>query len=187
MELVRKQFSTRVNNYTIMCSPLINGLNYTTSYTDKDFKQIMMVLPPLEESPKLTETQKIVLNTRTMFTEIDHNYVGKPTEENIYSINNVFDKREDWVNTKQYGTEYYPNAERVFEEYITYGVFLLYCKDHYDENTTAKATKNVINLMTERGFIKMQEFTDTLFKVSSHNPNKTIEEWYPEFIKQLGR
>lgn len=184
---LEKQFSTRVNNYTIMCSPLINGLNYTTSYTDKDFKQIMMVLPPLEESPKLTETQKIVLNTRTMFTEIDHNYVGKPTEENIYSINNVFDKREDWVNTKQYGTEYYPNAERVFEEYITYGVFLLYCKDHYDENTTAKATKNVINLMTERGFIKMQEFTDTLFKVSSHNPNKTIEEWYPEFIKQLGR
>lgn len=184
---LEKQFSTRVDNYTIMCSPLINGLNYTTSYTDNHFKQIMMVLPPLEEAPEMTDTEKIVFNTRTMFTEIDHNYVGKPTKENIDSINKVFENREEWVNTKQYGTEYYPNAERVFDEYMTYGVFLLYCKDHFDENTTAKATENVILLMTERGFIKMQVFTDTLFEVSAQNPDKTIEEWYPAFIMQLGQ
>ncbi|MFB9108550.1 DUF4932 domain-containing protein [Flavobacterium gyeonganense] len=184
---LEKQFSTIVNNYTIMCSPLINGLNYTTSYTDNNFKQIMMVLPPLEELPNMTDSEKVVFNTRTMFTEIDHNYVGKPTKDNIDIINQVLGNREEWVNTKQYGTEYYPNAERVFDEYMTYGVFLLYCKDHFDKNTTAKTTKNIIDLMTERGFIKMQEFADSLFDVSSKNPNKTIEEWYPEFIKQLGK
>ncbi|WP_442845680.1 DUF4932 domain-containing protein [Leeuwenhoekiella sp. H156] len=183
---LENQFSTRVNNYTIMCSPLINGLNYTTSYTDKNFKQIMMVLPPLDELPNLTETEKLVFNTRTMFTEIDHNYVGKPTEEHVDSINKVFATRENWVDTDQYGTEYYPDPERIFNEYATYGVFLLYCKDHFDENTTANTTKEVIALMTERGFIKMKKFTDVLFDVSDQYPDQSVEEWYPEFIKQLG-
>ena len=183
---LESQFSTKVNNYTIMCSPLINGLNYTTSYTDRDFKQIMMVLPPLDELPHLTETQKLVFNTRTMFTEIDHNYVGKPTEEHIDSINKVFATRADWVNTDQYGTEYYPDPERIFNEYATYGVFLLYCKDHFNEITTANTTKEVIALMTDRGFIKMKKFTEVLFDVSAQYPNQMVEEWYPEFIKQLG-
>ena len=183
---LEEKFSTRVNNYSIMCSPLINGLNYTTSYTDNNFKQIMMVLPPLEESPELSENEKIVFNTRIMFTEIDHNYVGKPTEENIGLINGVFGNREKWVNASLTGTEYYPNAERVFNEYMTYGVFLLYCKDNFDVDALPNATQSVINLMTERGFVKMQEFTDILFNVSAQYPTKTVEEWYPEFIKQLG-
>jgi hypothetical protein len=182
---LEQQFDTKVNNYIVMCSPLINGLNYTTSYTDNNFKQIMMVLPPLEESPKLTDTEKAIFNTRTMFTEIDHNYVGKPTKENIKSINKVFENRDEWVNTKQYGTEYYPNPERIFDEYVTYGVFLLYCKDHFDENATKEATNDVINLMTERGFTQMKRFTQALFLVSSKYPNKKIEEWYSQFITQL--
>lgn len=180
------KFSTRVNNYSIMCSPLINGLNYTTSYADNNFKQIMMVLPPLEESPELSESEKIVFNTRIMFTEIDHNYVGKPTEENIELINEVFGDREKWIDTRQTGMEYYPNAERVFNEYMTYGVFLLYCMDNFGQEALPNTTQSVVNLMTERGFVKMQEFTDILFAVSAQYPGKTIEEWYPEFIKQLG-
>ena len=179
------KFSTRVNNYSIMCSPLINGLNYTTSYTDNAFKQIMMVLPPLDESMKLSENEKMIFNTRVMFTEIDHNYVGKATEDNVGLINEVFGDRERWVDVSQDGIEYYPNAERVFNEYMTYGVFLLYCKDRFGVDVTANATQDVVSLMRERGFVKMQEFTDILFDVSAEYPNKTIEEWYPEFIRQL--
>ncbi len=182
---LEKQFDTRVNNYTIMCSPLINGLNYTTSYTDNNFKQIMMVLPPLDEAPKLSEIEKTIFNTKSMFTEIDHNYVGKPTKDNIESINKVFENREKWVNTKQYGTEYYPTPERVFDEYMTYGVFLLYCKDYFDESAANKAVKDVVSIMTDRGFPKMQQFTDILLKVKAENPNQKIELWYPKFIELL--
>lgn len=182
---LEKQFDTKVNNYTIMCSPLINSLNYTTSYTDNDFKQIMMVLPPLDESSKLSEMENVIFNTRFMFTEIDHNYVGKPTEDNIESINKILRDREKWVDTKQYGIEYYPTPERVFDEYMTYGVFLLYCKDHFDEKTTNKAKNDVISIMEDRGFSKMKKFSEALFAVSSQNPNEKIEKWYPKFLEYL--
>ncbi len=182
---LEKKFNTQVNNYTIMCSPLINGLNYTTSYTDQNFKQIMMVLPPVTENPKLSQIDNVIFNTRGMFTEIDHNYVGNPTMKNREQIESVFKNREEWVDTSKYGTEYYPNPERVFDEYMTYGVFLMYCKDNFDSNVTKKASQEIRDLMTDRGFIKMEMFTENLFNVYDKNQNKKIDDWYPELINSF--
>lgn len=182
---LEKKFNTQVNNYTIMCSPLINGLNYTTSYTDQNFKQIMMVLPPVTENPKLSQIDNVIFNTRGMFTEIDHNYVGNPTMKNREQIESVFKNREEWVDTSKYGTEYYPNPERVFDEYMTYGVFLIYCKDNFESNVTKKASQEIRDLMTDRGFIKMEIFTENLFNVYDKNQNKKIDDWYPELINSF--
>jgi hypothetical protein len=178
---------TQVNNYTIMCSPLINGLNYTTSYTDNGFKQIMMVLPPVEEDPKLSQMDNIVLNTRIMFTEIDHNYVSNPTTQNKELIDNVFKNREEWVDTTKYGTEYYPNPERVFNEYMTFGLFLIYCKDNFSPDVAEKANQQVAELMTDRGFSKMKIFTENLLKIYDKNQNNKVDDWYPEFINSFSK
>jgi len=182
---LEKKLDTHVNNYVIMCSPLINGLNYTTSYTDNGFKQIMMVLPPVGENPKLSQKDNIILNTRIMFTEIDHNYVGKPTNQNKELIDIVFKNRDEWVDNTVYGTEYYPNAERVFDEYMTFGLFLIYCKEHFGQEETEKTNKEIIQLMNERGFIKMKIFAENLFKMYDKNQNKKIDDWYPEFINSF--
>lgn len=182
---LEKKCNTQVNNYTIMCSPLINGLNYTTSYTDNGFKQIMMVLPPVEEDPQLSQMDNIVLNTRIMFTEIDHNYVSKPTKQNKELIDNVFKNREVWVDTTKYGTEYYPNPERVFDEYMTYGLFLIYCKDHFSDDVTKRTNEQLTALMADRGFTKMKTFTENLLKIYDNNQHKKVDDWYPEFINSF--
>jgi len=182
---LEKKCNTQVNNYTIMCSPLINGLNYTTSYTDNGFKQIMMVLPPVEEDPQLSQMDNIVLNTRIMFTEIDHNYVSKPTKQNKELIDNVFKNREEWVDTTKYGTEYYPNPERVFDEYMTFGLFLIYCKDHFSDDVTKSTNQQLTALMADRGFTKMKTFTENLLKIYDKNQHKKVDDWYPEFINSF--
>ncbi len=182
---LEKKFKSKINSYIIWCSPLINGLNYTFELDDNHFKMAFMVLPPLDNYPKLSELENEIQNTRVMFTEIDHNYVNPPSNANEKTINELFKDRSIWVNEKINGTASYPNPIKVFNEYMTFGVFLLYCKDHYDEKTFMEATKGVISLMKDRGFPKMEAFTNLLFKAYADNRNKKIDDWYPQFLQMF--
>lgn len=184
-EWLEKNFDTRVNNYTVLTSPLINSLNYTTSYNDNGFLQILMVLPPLDEPQGRTEKENTVYNTRVMFTEVDHNYTGAPLKKFTSTINESLKEREKWVNVKQEGTEYYPNPLRVFDEYMTFAVFYLYCADQYadDSPTLTYAYRDLNEIMKQRGFIKMKEFNDELLSLRKKYPNKKIEELYPDLLE----
>ncbi|MFB6454148.1 DUF4932 domain-containing protein [Chitinophaga sp. Hz27] len=180
---LEKNFKNSINNYIVFCSPLINGLNYTGDFKNNNFQQIFMVLPPVDKLPDLTEKQNAIYNTRIMFTEIDHNYVGLPSDNNKESINQLFKDRNFWVNEKVYGISAYPNPIKVFDEYMTYGVFLLYIKEHYDDAAFTATTAELCQLMTGRGFPQMKLFTDNLLKVRAENPDKKIDDIYPAFLK----
>jgi len=182
---LEKNFYTKINNYTIMCSPLISGLNYTTSYTDNNFKQIMMVLPPLEKSLQLSEKQNTVFNTRIMFTEIDHNYVGKPSDKYIDQINVALENREKWIDKERTGAEYYPNPLRIFDEYMTFSTFYLFCNDKFlnDPETISYAYNDINSVMSERGFPKIKGFNDELLRLHIMSPDKKIDDLYPELLE----
>lgn len=182
---LEKNFKTTQNSYTIFCSPLINSLNYTGDFENNNFKLIYMVLPPLDTLEGLSERENELFNTRVIFTEIDHNYVKEPTIANREAINQYFENRKEWTNEDMEGVSAYPNPVKVFDEYMTFGVFVLYCKDNYDNNDFLAAKESVIALMKERGFPKMQEFINKLLKVRAENPDKKIDDIYPEFLKQF--
>jgi Domain of unknown function (DUF4932) len=182
---LEKNFKTTQDSYTIFCSPLINGLNYTGDFVNNNFKLIYMVLPPIDILENLTERENELFNTRVMFTEIDHNYVKVPSNANLETINQYFKDRKEWTNEDIKGVSAYPSPVKVFDEYMTFGVFVLYCKDNYDNKDFLSAKEGVISLMKERGFPKMQEFTDKLLSVRAENPNKKIDDIYPEFLKQF--
>lgn len=181
---LEKNFDTKVNSYVIMTSPLIHGLNYTTNYEDNNFNQIFLVVPPISYSEKLSETVNIISNTRYVFTEIDHNYVGNPTKKFENEINEALKNRELWVDTKQKGTEYYPTPRRIFDEYITWSLYVIYVSELFNNNQPAfdYAYQNVNDAMKGRGFPKIKEFTDQLIALRKNNPNKKFEELYPELV-----
>ncbi len=182
---LEQNFKTRINNYLILCSPLINGLNYTTKFEDQDFTQILMVLPPLDNDPARTARQNELFNTRVMFTEIDHNYVGGPSQTYKKDIDSAFKDRLVWVNDKTDGTYAYPNPLKVFDEYMTYGVFVLYCKDQYDAASYQEARKDVITLMADRGFPNMERFVTALENVRAAAPDQKIDDLYPRLLELL--
>ncbi|MEG1385832.1 DUF4932 domain-containing protein [Algoriella sp.] len=182
---LENNFETKVNNYVIMCSPLIGGLNYTTSYEDNDFTQIFLVVPPISNLENLSDINKIITNTRPIFTEIDHNYIGKPTDKYEKIINEALKTREIWVKTDKYGTKYYPNPKKIFDEYMTWSIYILYIMDYFKDNKAAfdYAYNDINSVMIDRGFIKIKEFNDTLIELRKNNPNNKIEELYPELIE----
>lgn len=183
---LEQNFTTRINSYQILCSPLINGLNYTGTLKSGDFKLIQMVLPPIDYNEKWTPEFTEAINTKSIFTEIDHNYVNKPSNDHEKEINEALKERSKWVDTTVYGTEYYQNPLKVFDEYMTFGVFLLYCEDIFKNSTaTLTAIYNEVNgVMTkQRGFIKMKEFADYLSTLRKTNKSKKIEELYPPLLR----
>lgn len=182
---LEQNFDTRINAYTIYCSPLINGLNYTSEFNHNGFRLIYMSLPPLSEYLQMTKIENELFNTRIMFTEIDHNYVGKPTKEHKAVIDEVFKDRHKWVNEAVQGVDAYSAPKYIFDEYMTYAVYLLYCKDKYSEADFQNAASATAQVMADRGFIRMKEFTDLLLKVHAQHPDKRIEDLYPDFLKSF--
>ncbi|HEY8893306.1 MAG TPA: DUF4932 domain-containing protein [Niastella sp.] len=187
---LERNFTTRINSYSILCSPLINGLNYTGGFKSGDFRLIQMVLPPIIHNEKWTASFTEAFNTRGIFTEIDHNYVRTPGEKYEKEINEALKDRAKWVNTSQEGTSYYPNPLHVFNEYITYGVFLLYCEDVFNKDPeTLKAIHKEVDevMVSQRGFIKMKEFDDYLVTLRKANKNKKIDDLYPALLQWCAR
>ncbi len=182
---LEENFDTRLNAYTIYCSPLINGLNYTAEFKNNDFRLIYMSLPPLSTYKHMSEIENELFNTRVMFTEIDHNYVSKPTNEHKTEIDKAFAERTRWVNESVQGTEAYSAPKYIFDEYMTYAVYLLYCKAKYKEADFQNAYQATAQVMADRGFPKMKEFTDRLLEVQAKHPDKKIEYLYSEFLKQF--
>ena len=179
-------FKTKINSYLILCSPLIYGLNYTEGYKDNGFELIYMVLPPIDHNDQWTEKFTEAFNTRGMFTEIDHNYVRAPSNKYKKEINEALKDRWKWVDTTMEGTQYYPTPEKVFNEYMTYAAFVLYCEDKYKNDAeTLKATHNDVNgvMSKQRGFIKMNAFTDFLVKLRQKHRREKIDNLYPELLQ----
>ncbi|MFD2939431.1 DUF4932 domain-containing protein [Flavobacterium notoginsengisoli] len=182
---LEKNFDTKINSYIVYTSALINGLNYTGGYENNNFHLIEMVLPTIEKVEGRSEKNSEAFNTRSMFTEIDHNYVEKPSVKYKEELNTVLKDREKWVNTKAYGTEYYPDGFKVFNEYMTYAVFILYAEETYkgDTQLLLEINNEVNAVMIDRGFIKMKEFNEELKNLRSKNKKKKIDDLYQELIK----
>lgn len=182
---LEQNFDTRINAYTIYCSPLINGLNYTSEFNNNNFRLIYMSLPPLVTNSYMSSIENELFNTRVMFTEIDHNYVAKPTNEHKIQINEAFKDRNYWVNEAVQGIDAYSTPKYIFDEYMTYAVYLLYCKNHYKEADFNAAYTATDQVMDARGFTKMKEFTDKLLTVSAENEGKKIEYLYADFLAKF--
>lgn len=144
-----------------------------------------MVLPPVEKSAGMSDKENEIFNTRIMFTEIDHNYVGTPTKKYLQEINAALSDRGKWVDTTVSGIEYYPNPEKVFDEYMTYAVFCLYCADKFanDQQSIQEAYNGVNSVMKQRGFPMMAAFNDKLLNLRKSNPTKKVVELYPALIE----
>lgn len=183
---LERNFKSKINTYQILCSPLINGLNYTGALTDQGYQLVQMVLPPIDHNEQWTPSFTEAFNTRGMFTEIDHNYVRQPSDKYEKEINEALKHRWKWVDTTIEGTKYYPTPEKVFNEYMTFGAFVLYCEDIYkkDPETLKASYKDVNEVMSkQRGFIKMSEFSTCLIKLRHKHGNRKIDDLYPELLR----
>lgn len=181
---LEERFDYKINSYLVLTSPMIGGINATTTFEDNQFKQTLLYLPIIEFDNNWTSAYNEAMNSRIIFTEIDHNYVGPLSEKFKHRINTIFDKREFWVNKDRTSTDHYPSPVKVFDEYLTWGLFILYAYDTFptDDEFHKNVGDHVNEKMSEKGFPRSKEFNEELIKLYKKSPTKKIEAIYSDLL-----
>ncbi len=185
-EWLEKRFDYKINSYRILTSPLIAGMNATHTFKYRGFKEILLFLPTLRDDESWSPKFKKAINTRIIFTEIDHNYVGPLSEKNKKQIDTIFNNREIWIDAENKSTVHYPSPVKVFDEYLTWGLFILYCYDKFgeDHDLFGQIVENVNDMMVnKKGFPKADEFNTELFRLYKDNTNKDIQSLYKPLLE----
>lgn len=184
-EWLESRFEYKINSYRVLTSPLISSLNATHTFEDNGFKEMLLFLPTIRNDKEWSEKFKKATNTRIIFTEIDHNYVGPVSAKNLDKINSIFNDRKKWVDENNKGIPHYPNPLKIYDEYLTWGLFILYSYDKFGNDTKlfTEIIDNVNNMMVNtRGFIKAKEFNAELLRLYRNSTDKKIENLYKPLL-----
>ena len=95
-----------------------------------------------ENAPEYNQNVNEMLESRVVFTEIDHNFVNPLSDKKIDIINKVFADRNRWTKEGN-GTSAYESAYSVFNEYMTWGLFSLYCLDNFPNNDARQSIQKM--------------------------------------------
>ena len=177
------KFKFKYGNYRVTFSPLVGGAHSTTRYEDNGFEQTVMFVKRADLNPRYNRQVNEMRNTRVVFTEIDHNFVNPTSDRYTRQINEAFGDRAKWVvegnGTSAYGTPY-----NVFNEYMTWSIYSLYCLDKFSAEDNATFIPLMERQMEQkRGFIRFGAFNQKLLALYKENPDTNIDELYTAMLE----
>ncbi len=178
-------FPIQHDTYKIIMSPLTGGSHNTFNYRDKNnnYSEIVMFISAPNIIDFSQNSQRVVegLISRMLFTEIDHNYVNPITDldKNIMDVVEAFSNLEKWNKASSYG-----RPALTFNEYMTWGVFMLYAHDIYNGKDLAEIEKVTVDIMNYRGFVHFQQFYNELLDLYEvKEDSKTVADLFPNIIE----
>lgn len=179
---LEERFPARSQSYKIIFSPLIGGNHNTVWYGNAAFRESLMFVSYTGNCCQAySQPVKEGISSRVVFTEIDHNYVNPVSDEYKALIDKSFQNRAKWVGAKD--ADNYPTAILVFNEYMTWAVFTLYCFDNYEKDNFATINQLTENQMVNsRGFVKFRDFNQHLLTLYQRDRTMTSKDF---FVKVL--
>jgi hypothetical protein len=173
------RFPARHDCYKVVFSPLLGSSHETCSFKKNGFSETIMFVNGPGEPTDFSDAVGQGLLARSIFTEIDHNYVNSITKEYKSRVNKVFADLKKW--NEQEG---YSSPEGTFNEYMTWAVFTLYAHDTYEQKDfeiiNDKMTKQMVN---SRKFILFEQFDKKLLEIyMARKEGQTIPDLYPAVL-----
>ncbi|QCR23592.1 DUF4932 domain-containing protein [Pontibacter sp. SGAir0037] len=176
------KFPFTYGSYRVTFSPLVGGAHATNRFEDNDFTQTVMFVCRSKPSDKNSKALNEMQDSRVVFTEIDHNFVNPVSDGYLKQINEVFGDRQKWTKEKN-GTSAYGSPYAVFNEYMTWAVFSLYCLDNFPaEEVAAFLPRMERQMENSRGFSRFGDFNKQLITLYKANPDKKVNELYEEML-----
>lgn len=181
---LEKKFGFGYGNYTVYFSPLVGGAHSTQRFADNGFDQTIMFVCRADNAQNMSHNLNEMLETRVVFTEIDHNFVNPISDKLLDKINKSLSKREFWADDKTgNGTTMYPNAYAVFNEYMTWSIYSLYCYDRFPKKDVEEFIPKMEKQMVKgRNFIQFDKFNQELIKYSNANKNADVKGLYDHML-----
>lgn len=181
---LESRIDTRFDSYRVVFSPLIYASHSTQQFHDNGLSQVILFEcgPHIYQDTGFSPEVQEGLIAKLLFTEIDHNYVGQVTRDYREEINAALAPISDWHANE--GGQLYNSATGTFDEYMTWGVFLLYAHDTYPEEVYKQVADYTVNSMVEgRGFIRFEAFAKELLRYYKADPDQMIADLYPRILQ----
>lgn len=179
------KFGFSYDNYIVYFSPLVGGAHATQKYRDNNFQQTAMFVCRSPVFDEYNMNVNEMLNSRVVFTEIDHNFVNPTSMHFIKRINLAFANRSNWVNEFEGSrTQAYKTPDAVFNEYMTFAVFSLYCLDNFPQTDIDIFIPKMETQMTERRhFKRFTEFNQKLISIYTADKTISVNALYDQILK----
>jgi bisphosphoglycerate-dependent phosphoglycerate mutase len=167
---LEEQFPIKGASYRVTFSPLVGGAHSTMKYEDNGFKQFVMYVNPPESLRSDNHNIQEMKLSRCVFTEIDHNFVNPISDRYKEQINKYLKKRDNWAKADTQANMY-QTPYKVFNEYMTWAMFSLYCHDKFPEkDVSAFIAKMEHQMEQRRGFPKFKAFNRKLLALYKAMP-----------------
>ncbi|MHC4540968.1 MAG: DUF4932 domain-containing protein [Planctomycetota bacterium] len=176
---LENQFPQRYDSCKVIFSPLIGGSHSTQHCSGEGFREMIMFVSGPSLSSDLADEVREGILSRVVFTEMDHNYVNPTTWDFWFQVGGAFHRTERWNQQRGYR---YPI--QTFNEYMTWGVFLLYADDVYEGSAFEEIRRITIDTMVKRRkFIRFEEFSDKLLHLyRNRDERQRIPDLYPSIL-----
>jgi hypothetical protein len=172
---LERHFAARPATMQVYISPITYGWNFTN--LDAVTPRLWV---PAARAP--TNAFKRFQLVRSVFTEVDHNYVNSATKR-LSSVSYDFINAENgWATS--YAWADYPSPELVLNEYMTWAIFIPYAKDRLSESDFGQIDQDTRNMMRRRGFPKFSAFVDALLQLYKDQPGN-LEFAYPALVAAM--
>ena len=185
-KFMEANFPAEIDSYRIILSPLMVGTNNTIKFQTPagDFTEILLFVPAyhvMDPHPSFAPAFAPLEMTRSVFTEIDHNYVNPVTDRYLESIDEAMPRLQDWHTGRGY-----PTAALKFNEYYTWAVFFSWAREFYPEEDFQHIARLTLERMDQRGFVRFEPFVEQLLALEREFPDKTLAELMPLMIEWMG-
>ncbi len=181
---LEKKFGFSYGNYCVYFSPLIGGAHATTRFADNGFEQTYMFVCRAEKYPNRNDALNEMINSRVVFTEIDHNFINPVTDKYTQQVNKAFADRKKWVKeTSSNGTSMYGSPYAVFNEYMTFAFYSLYCLENFNPKDVLSMIQIMEKMMADgRSFIHFKAFNEKLISLYASKKSISVDELYREML-----
>ena len=184
--LEREFAPRRYDHYTIALSPLVYGSHSTQRVATSHGREVIMFVsgPDVTTGTSAGVQQAIV--QRILFTEIDHNFVNPVTDQHRSRVDNAFGARSEWTTES---SSFYTSPVAVFNEYMTWAVFLLYVEGRLTGTDFTEVVGLTTALMEgSRRFQRFGMFAQELLRLYRNRPAGTpVSELYPAILEWAER
>jgi hypothetical protein len=188
---LEREFPERYDRYKIVISPLIGGTHSTFRANFQGANQCFMFVSDASgyDAKKYTPKQIEGLFTGVVFTEVDHNYNNPVSAKLSKDIEKAMPDTAKWSNGAEAKGGFYKSALKIFDEYTTHSIYLLYIFDNFSaKDYEVIRDRNVSQMINSRGFGKFKEFHEEFLRLyKSKKQGEKLADLYPNIVDWVAK
>jgi hypothetical protein len=172
----------------VVLSPLVFASHSTHRVdTGAGSEAVMFVSgPDVTTGPETSAAVQKAIVQRLVFTEIDHHFVNPVTDQYRSQVSSALGTRSEWTTDE---SSFYQSPVAVFNEYMTWAVFLLYIEGRVGAQDFADMVRFTTTTMeSSRRFQRFGLFAQELLRLYHNRPaGSRILTLYPAILQWAAR